>query len=290
MSNPPLFKDLGKKINDLFNKDYPLNEKKLEWKGESQGVTIETNFSLKGENIIGTVTPKYKYGRYGLNFLGEVNTRKDLKAEVSADDVAPGLKATITGQSKGSEVFGTVATEYKHEYATITTAVELGRPAGTTVRSSVVVSPGVKNLAVGASAEYLVGTAEESDLKELNTTIHYSTRELELGLFGRMKNAESKHEVGANFYHQVNSASGVAGEMVFDAHHTDRKPKLMVGLHHKWSADAIIKSKFDTSGQLGFSYQQLFPNQAKLTVGTSVDVNNLSEKTTKFGVALSFGF
>lgn len=290
MSNPGLFKDLGKRVTDFLTKDYPLGEKKVEWKGEtSQGVTVETNFNIKGEAVTGTITPKYKWGKYGLNFLGEFNTKRELKAEVSADDVAPGLKLTVTGQSRG-ETTGTVAAEYKHEYATVTAAVELGRAAGTTVRSSLVVSPGVKGLAVGASAEYLVGAVEESDLKEINSTVAYATKEFDVALFGRVKHGEDKNEVGGQFYHQVNADSAVGGEIVFDAAHTEKKPKLTVGVQHKYSAETSLKAKFDTTGQLGFSYQQLFPNKTKLTVASSVDVNNLTEKSTKFGVALALNF
>jgi len=291
MNNTPvLFKDLGKRISDLFTKEFPLNEKKLEWKGEVDGVTIETNFSQKGDNIVGTFTPKYKYGKYGLNFLGEFTTKRDGKIEVSAEEITPGVKAIVTAQYKSDELFGILATEYKHQYATVTAAAEVGRPKGTIARCSVVVSPGLKNVSFGASSEYFIGSNEASDLRELNTAVSYSAKDFEANVFGRIKNSEDKHEVGANFFHQVNKMAGVAGEIVFDAQHTDKSPKFTVGTHYKWSSETTLKSKMDSTGQLGFSYQQLFPNQTKLTIASSIDVKNPSEKTSKFGVGLALNF
>jgi len=285
-----LFKDLGKRISDLFTKEFPLNERKIEWKSDTvQGATFETNFNQKGDSIFGTLMPKYNYRSYGLNIMGEFSTKKEAKVEVSADDIAPGVKAIASVQSKNDELFGTLSTEYKHQSATVTALAELGKPKGTLIKTSVVVSPG-RGFSLGASSEYLIGATEQSDLAELNTALGYYNKQYEVNLFGRIKHSEDKHEMGANFFHQASPATAVAGEMCFDVRHTDRLPKFTVGVQHKWSPVTTLKSKLDTMGALGLSYQQIFPNQTKLTLATSVDLKNLSEKSSKFGVGLSFNF
>lgn len=287
MSNQPLFKDLGKRANDLLTKEFPSEEKKVEWKGTSAGnVTVETNFVQKGDGaVVGTLTPSYKYKEYGLNFLAEINTKKDIKLETSVEDqFADGLKVILTGEAKGPQTYATLAAEFKNPKATINGSIDYGKPNGSTVKASSVF--GSSGFALGLSAEYFLG--DQSELKLFNTTLSYGTKDFDASVFGRLIPDKDKNEIGGTYFHNVNSDLAVGTEVVFDTANADNKPKLVFGSQYKLNADTILKGKFDTNGVLGVSYSQKFNKNSKLIIGANVDTNKLSGKdSSTFGFTLS---
>jgi len=291
MSNQPLFKDLGKRASDLLTKEFPTEEKKFEWKGTTAGnVTVETNFIQKPDgSIIGTVTPSYKYTEYGVNFLAEVNTKKDIKLETSVENqFADGLKLTLTGEAKGTATYATVSAEFKNPKATVSASVDYGKSAGSTLKASSVF--GANGFALGLNAEYFMGTTDNSELKLFNTTVAYNTKDFDATVFGRIIAEKDKNEIGGTYYHNVNSDLAVGTEVVFDTANTEAKPKLVFGSQYKLNSDSIVKGKFDTNGILGFSYGQKFNKNSKLTIGANIDTNNLSGKassTLGFTITLS---
>jgi hypothetical protein len=134
-------------------------------------------------SILGTFTPKYKYKPWGTTLSAELKTSRDFKAEAVVDEqLLPGLKATVTGESKGEDLFSTFAVEYKHELATVTASVDYGQAAGSTLKATTVV--GSQGFSVGGSAEYFFGATTDSLLKELHTVLGYSTDEFDIAAFG----------------------------------------------------------------------------------------------------------
>jgi len=289
MSHPGLFKDLGKRVSDLLTKEFPTDEKKVEWKGQtSNNVTIESNFLQKGDGaIVGTLTPSYKYKPYGMNFLAEINTKKDVKIETSVENqLVDGLKLTLTGEAKGDTTFATVAAEYKHEYATATASFDYGKANGSTVKATSVF--GQKGYSLGLSAEYFLGNTEASELKTFNTTLAYASKEFDASIFGRLITDKDKNEVGATYFHNINTDLAVGTEVVFDTANSDAKPKLSFGTLYKLNDDTSVKGKFDTNGVLGVSWNQKFNKNSKVIVGANIDTNNLSGKnSSSFGFTLS---
>jgi len=287
MSNPGLFKDLGKRVSDLLTKEFPTEEKKVEWKGvTNNNVTIETNLLQKTDgSITGTITPSYKFKEQGVNVLGEINTKKDIKVEASVENkFVDGMKLTLTGESKAANTYATLATEYKHEYATFTGSVDYGKPKGSLVKATTVF--GQKGFALGLSAEYFLGSgAEQSELKAFNTTVAYSSKDFDATVFGRLITQGDKNELGGTYFHNVNDKLAVGVEVVFDTANADAKPKLSFGTQYKLNEDTVLKGKFDTNGVLGVSAAQKFNKNSKFTLGSTIDTNNLSGKN-----ASTFGF
>jgi len=289
MSGPGLFKDLGKRVTDLLTKEFPTEEKKVEWKGvTNNNVTIETNLVQRGDGaIIGTITPSYKYKEYGLNLLAEINTKKDVKLEASVENkLADGLKLTLTGESKGDNTFATVGAEYRHEYATVNAAIDYGKPKGSLLKANTVF--GQKGFALGLSAEYFLGTTDQSELKTFNTTISYTSKDFDATVFGRLISDKDKNELGGTYFHNINSALAVGTEVVFDTANADSKPKLSFGANYKLNEETSIKGKFDTNGILGVSFGQRFNKNSKVIIGANIDTNNLSGKSSSsFGYTIS---
>jgi hypothetical protein len=281
-SHPGLFTDLGKRLSDLLTKEFPSEkgENKVSWRGSpNKETTLETNIvQRKDGSLIGTFIPKYNHREWGTTFSAEINTRREVKVEAVADDFlsVDGLKTTATGYSKGAENYGEFGLEYKHEMATVTTSVDYGKLNGSTVKASAVI--GAQGIALGAKTEYFFGG--ESELKDLTTTLSYSSPEFDLTAFGRIQsiNDEDKNELGATYFHRINSDWQVGAEAVFETANTDAKPKLTFGTQYALHPDSILKAKFDTAGKLGLSLQQKFNRNAKITIASTIDTNNLSGK------------
>jgi len=291
-TNPGLFSDLGKRVTDLLTKEFPSEkqENKLAWKGQPNlDTTLETSFVQKKDgSILGTFAPKYKHKDWGTTFSAEINTRKEVKVEAATEDLlnVDGLKTTLTGFSRGPETFGTFGVEYKHELATVTASVDYGKPAGSTVKATAVI--GAQGVALGASSEYFFGG--ESELKELTTVLSYSSPDFDLTGFGRIQNQsdEDKNELGATYFHRINVDWQVGAEAIFETANADAKPKLTFATQYQLHPDTILKGKFDTAGKLGLSYQQKYNRNARLTIASTIDTNNLGGKnSSNFGFTLS---
>jgi voltage-dependent anion channel protein 2 len=290
--HPGLFSDLGKRVSDLLTKEFPAEkqENKFSWKGQATNdVSLETIFTQKKDgSILGSFAPKYKYKDWKTTFSADINTKKEVKAEVSVEDLlnVDGLKTTVTGFSQGSENFGTLAVEYKHEMATVTTSVDYGKANGSTVKASAVI--GAQGIALGASTEYFFGG--ESELKELTTVLSYGSSDFDITAFGRIqsRNDEDKNELGATYFHRINTDWQVGAEAIFDTANTDAKPKLTFATQYQLQKDTILKGKFDTAGKLGLSYQQIYNRNAKLTLSSTIDTNNMGAKNSStFGFTLA---
>jgi len=290
--NPGLFADIGKRVSDLLTKEFPSEkqENKFTWKGNaSNDVSMETTFlQRKDGSILGTFAPKYKYEDWNTTFSAEVNTKKEVKAEIAVQNLlnVDNLKTTLTGYSKGNDNFGTFGVEYKHELATASASVDYGKASGSTVKASGVV--GAQGISLGLSSEYFFGG--ESELKDLTAVLSYSSSEFDISAFGRIQNQndEDKNELGATYFHKVNSDWHVGAEAIFDTANTDTKPKLTFASQYYLHNDTILKGKFDTAGKLGLSYQQKYNKFAKFTVSSTIDTNNLGGKnSSNFGFSLA---
>jgi len=296
MSNPGFFKDLSKRVSDLLTKDFPSEkqENKIEWKGQADNnVNVETNFVQKKDGSwIGTFIPKYKFKEYGTTVSAEISTKKEYKAEVAVEDkVAAGLKTIVSAHSKGDDLYGTVGFDYKHDYATVSASADYGKASGSTVKAHGVV--GHQGFSLGASAEYFVGSSQDSSLKELHTILGYSSLAFDIGAFGKIKNEDEdeKNEIGLNYFHRVNDDLSVGTEVVFDTANTDSKPKLTLGSRYVVDRDSVVKTKFDTEAKIGFSYQQKYNKNTKFTLSSTVDGNNFASKgSSTFGFTLSFEY
>jgi len=282
MSNPGLYKDLSKKASDLLTRDFPSEEKKVEWKGvTANAVTIETKFEQKGDAVVGTITPSYKLKQYGTTFLAEFNTKKDIKLETAVENqMVDGLKVILTAEAKGKESYGTLATEYRHPRGTFTASIDYGKAAGQTAKASTLI--GINQCFVGLSTEYQIG--QTSELKNFNASIGYKPSDFEAVLFGRTSG--DKNEVGGSFFHNVSADTQVGGEAIFDTSSSDAKPKLAFCGQHKLNPDTTLKAKVDTSGMINFSINQILNKAAKFTVGAKLDTKNSNQAT--FGFSFNF--
>jgi len=284
---PVFYKDLNKRSSDLLTKDFPSEkrENKVDWKGTtSSRVSFETSLLQKSDgSILGTFAPKYQLREWNTTFSGELKTNRDFKGEVAVDNhFTPGLKTTLSGESKGEDLFATFGVEYKHDLAAFTASADYGQASGSNFKTSAVV--GSQGFQLGASVDYFLGASNDSTLREFAATANYTNDEFDIGMFGKILPEKDSNILGANYFQKVNSDLLFGTEVTFDTQNPQTKPKLTAGVQYRVDADATVKGKFDTEGRLGLSYQQLFKS-SRFTVSGTVDTNNTSGKN-----ASSFGF
>jgi len=295
-----LFKNLTKRSSDLLTKDFPSDkgERRFEWKGASDNVTIDSSITVTEDlkegttTSVGSIFPKYKAKEYGTTVGVELNTKKEAKVEVSMEDYhAPGLKTTVTGNLTPKEKFATLSGEYRHDYMSLTGAVDYGKHAGGNVDASLVV--GSQGVAIGGSASYAFGN--ESEVKKLESVASYSTSDFDIAAFARHsapteKVKEEKNTMGLSFYHRFNPGWMVGAEATFDSIPPDSTPTLKFGTQYKVAEDTMVKARIDTDGKLALSYAQKYNRHTRFTVGATFDTRNFGGKNSAqfgFSVALN---
>jgi len=278
-----LFKDLGKRFNDLINKEFPTKDVKVELKASTpSGVEYETSVTAAEDKpYLGVFKPTYKWKDLGLELTGEVNTNRDLKAEVSsANQLVQGLKLILTAQSNKEGAFATFADEYKHELASVTGSVDYGKEDGSTANTSFVV--GVDKYALGAALVYHLNQG----LKSFEGKLAYASPDFDVTLYSKSRYAkENETTFGVNYFQKLNEDLSIGSDVTFDS---EFKPKLTFGSQYKLHTDSVLKGNFDTTGRLNVSYGLQFNKVTKATFAARVDTTNLSKNNSSAGFLLTF--
>lgn len=279
--HPGLYSDLGKKSSDLLSKDFP-DKTKLEIKTKSDnGVSFEGNITRNADHsIYGLLNPKYKHGGHGITVGASVDTRRALKVEVTAEDLVPGLKTTITGHADPESL--TVEAEYKHEYLTLGGAVNVLSPKGNKVTASSVF--GYEGFAIGLQAEYIY-----DKWQNINGVASYTHPDYVGTLFARVNTHVASNMLGLSLHHRFSPRATLAAEASLDVNKSTESPKIVVGGSYDFvDSPTTVKGKVDTEGRLSLSYAHRLNKYARLILGSSLNINNFSSSGNHaFGLTLS---
>jgi len=256
-----------------------------------------TLVSKKDGSVFGTLAPSYRHRPYGVTFSGEVNTKRDVKFEVKAEDPAGviGAATTLTLQTQAGaklndpqQIYATVAAEYRHDNFAGTVSVDFGKFEGSTAKASAAI--GSNGFTLGANTVYHVGVSE---LKELDTSLTYSQLDYDATVYGKMRNNEGKTEntAGVKYFHAVSTSVSVGADFNTDLNNPSKSPRLTVATQLKPDSISYFKLKADSEGKVGGAFVHKLSSNAKLTVSATVDANNLSGKNaTQFGATLAFTY
>jgi hypothetical protein len=290
MASPGFAKDVPKRVNDLLSKEFP-KDFKLEWKGKTNsGVECEASIVQGTKGTLGFFKSTFKGAARNVDVTSEINTEKNVRAEVTIkDELLPGLTTIVTADSNKDGSYGTFAVEFNRDNASLTASADYGKDAGSTLKGSLAVGQGKTGFVLGAIGEYFVGSPANK-LQAFTVNLGYRSKEFDIVVFDRMKSGADaqKNEVGASYFHSVNADLAVGTEISFDTNNADARPKLTLGTEWRQTLDTTLKGTFDTQGLLGFSYQQRFNPRLKATLAANVDSANLSKNNVVYGVSLNF--
>jgi len=280
--HPGLYADLDKKASDLLTKDFP-DKHKLEVKTKTlSGVNFDANLTRNIDGgFYGSLNPKYKLGtRIPITLGAQVDTKRALKVEVTAEDIVPGLKATATGHADSESI--TIDTEYKHEYVTLAGSVNILSPKGNKLTASTVV--GYDGFAVGLQAEYI-----HDKWQNINGLASYTYSDFVTSVFARVNTQATTNIVGLTYHQRFNPRASIAAEASLDVNKTSEAPKITVGgSYDLLDSPTTVKAKLDTEGRVSLSYAHRLNKYARLILGSSVNTNNFAASGNHtFGLTLS---
>jgi hypothetical protein len=288
MSLPP-FADLTKNIKDFFTKGFPGEKSKVESNTSTiTGHTFISSVTREEDNTyVGLFNPKYARPDLGLNLNASVDTKGEMKAEVSvADQLVDGLKTTLNGQVGGDPKKNPpvkAVLEYKNENATVTTTLDLLRETGTTFTVGVVL--GHEGIVGGFEPQVQI---EKQELVGVNAALGYRQPSFEAYLNCAYK-PDSLLAKGS-YLHKVTSDLKVLAEAEVNVKkYKEEVPNVQIGASYQLDALSSVKARANAQGVVGWAFTHQLSTPLKLVFGGSVNAKKLNESNEhKFGLELVY--
>lgn len=261
---PPTFADLGKKVKDLFKKQYDYKESlKLNTKGSP--LSIETDV----ETHLGSKTYAQSKITYKDSSFGSVQTvlgsdPSKFSTELTLDKLSSGLEIKIkpVGQS--------MSTTYKTDGVTITGSANAAQKLELAAVAKV-----TNDWVAGLSATVKSG----SDLSDYNVGVQYATKALVASWI--TNKCASGHTIG--WYQKL--PSGIFG---MDVATGKEGNVLRVGGDCEFSDDLTLRGKFDSKGILSTAVTHIFAQpKMKAVISSEFDIFADDIAPKKIGIALS---
>jgi len=279
-----LFKDLNKRANDLFTKDFPSNVK-LEVKGSNDDFSYESNLQVKDGKYSAQFTPKQKIHELG-NAEVKLDLDTDNKVRVEAsiqDEFVKNLKVGLAVEQNKKETFSVLTSEFRHVNASLTGSLDFGKSVGSSVNASLVV--GDQGVVVGGSVE---ANITHQNFRAYKVLGGYALNELDVfGYynrgFGNKDEKESKENrtVGVSVFHKPTKSLSYGFDLGRDLIGNSNQFQVGVGYEHS-------KIHFNTNGDLKFSYSQQFNRVVKVTIANKVNVQQDTKNSLGLGVNFTF--
>lgn len=277
---PPEFGDIGKAAKDLLGKEYNFGKTRFEAKATTTGGIEFTNILERNDNdgnITGEIKAKAKHAQSGLIFHDTVKTSNDLIFKVEAPEVVAGakveLESTFNPYQASKEIKAGATLQYDHFTSTLSANV-FKNPK---LKVDAVV--GHEGLVVGAQAVFDYNT---SNLSDYSAAVGYSEKDYAISLHSN----KSFSQYEAKFNHTVNNRVSLASVASWGTN--DKASVVEFGAQYKLDNDTSLKTKFDTTGKVGFAYIQKIRPDTKATFGVLIDTRNLDQNAHKFGYSITF--
>ncbi|KAJ1341472.1 hypothetical protein BSLG_003900 [Batrachochytrium salamandrivorans] len=277
---PPHFSDIGKPVNELLGKDYPVGSTKLEVKTTTpNGIkfTVTGNKDNKSGLIASDLKAKYVDKTRGLSFTETWTTSNVLGAEIELEDsLAKGLKLSLHGSllpEKGTK-HAKANIEYKQDYIFTRTSLDLFK--GPTFLLTLLNN----GFFAGGEVAYDVSDAK---VNKYSASLGYIAPLYSVNLLA----ANKLSLFSASYYHRVNKEVEAGAKASWNKA-TDSSVAIEVGTKYALDRDAFLKAKVDNTGRLGLGYSQMLRSGIKLTLGGLFDTTRLQSDVHKVGFSLTF--
>jgi hypothetical protein len=298
------FKDLGKNVKDLFERDFPENivevetetavKPEKEAQKDAPTIKIKTNAIKKSDGVFAALDgPSLEFEQWGLNLKFSGNTEKKLLSAEGSAKPLKGLKVSMTAEAEAETRRMKTAVEYRHKHTALTGlfVFPFGKPPS--LNGSGVMR--YKEFSLGSEVECELG--EEFKVKKHHYKGIYSARDdFAIGLYltnDRPKEQTDHHWMsvaGLTLWNRPRKNIEFAVDVSQSPHDLGKSmPVLKLAGLYKLDNNSTIKTKFDTKkGRLGLSYRQKMSDFATLILGADLDVHNFGSNVDhKFGLKLN---
>eukprot|EP00744_Colponema_vietnamica_P000322 GILI01000569.1.p1 GENE.GILI01000569.1~~GILI01000569.1.p1 ORF type:complete len:308 (+),score=138.97 GILI01000569.1:53-925(+) len=280
----PIYKDIAKPINDIFNEDYSFDKKfNLKIKSKKDGVEYAPTFNLTHNNAV--------LGNLGIKNKHACGLSVDLKAVTEGKHTAEfkyanskklgGLTLIANGSVNPAKnlVETGLGAEFKHDYARFKTAFDLTMTP--TVSANVVLGNGTYGLGLDGSFN-----SDKGELTNYNGALYYKNLEHLFVLQTKTVGDRPASQFSLGYYNRLNKTSELGVELQYN--HATQQKLLVAGAKHELDTTSFVKTKVDTDGKLGLHYQHQLNSMVKLGLSSQVDVTKLSADNARLGVSLTF--
>jgi len=274
---PILFKDVGKRASDLFNKGYPTNDK-FSWRWQlnnhkSGDTTYESKVQRESDgSVSGSVVAKSQVRNF--DSTTTIETNNTLKIELVRPNLVENLKTTLEGVTTMTDPFKSttckLALDYNHRRARVTSDV---------VYELFASKPTVFNASILFGHEQWVfgGDVQNSNGKTTQYTIQAarSTKDDEFVAFLRNRKSGMSQQVGVAYSRLYREGKFVSASEISVDTKTQEK-SIQVGFSNKVSDELSYKTKVGTTGVIGVSTTTKLNSHTDLLVGVELSAFNLS--------------
>mmetsp|Transcript_9523 Transcript_9523/g.10527 ORF Transcript_9523/g.10527 Transcript_9523/m.10527 type:complete len:293 (+) Transcript_9523:32-910(+) len=285
------FRDLGKKPQDLFKKNFPVDGTSFEVTTKTDG---KVDFKAVGRRVAkdnavsADLELSKKFSEHGIQVKGSAKTVKEFVGEVNCQPKAvKDLKLIVKAEHKKQALGIKVAAEYKHEVASIHTEASLS-PSKGQHNFYAGIAFAYEAFTLGLDGNYKFG--KKSAPGNYGAKLDYSAKSWSVTGFGRHElakdeSAKDKDVVGLNFLHKHSDAIHVAAEV--EANVADNQLPVAVKFGGKYDLedDSTIYAKFVSSGRFAVSWDQQVRKNLKMILAADV---SLTDESHKYGCGFKF--
>ncbi|CAM6092879.1 unnamed protein product [Calypogeia fissa] len=269
---PGFYHDIGKKAKDLIHKDYNYDHKFTVTTATSAGLDFVTTGTKKGEGFAADINTKFK--RNNISADVKVDTKSNILATVTVDEIAPGAKS-IFSFTIPDHKSGKVEVQYALDNVGITGSI------GLTPNPLVHFTAAIGSDGVVMGGELSYDTASGT-LTKYNAAIGFNKPDFSTSV----QLLEKGDVVKASYIHLVNAESRaqVASEI---AHKFSKNENTFtVGGSYGLDPLTTVKGRLNNHGRLAGLLQHEWRPKSLVTLSGEVDTKAL-DKSAKIGLALA---
>eukprot|EP00877_Chromochloris_zofingiensis_P004036 jgi/Chrzof1/13633/Cz08g05060.t1 len=269
----PAFYDIGKAAKDVLlgSKEgvFQFDQKFSVATKTADGVALTVAAVNKGDKADLSLRTVYNYKNYGLTAI--FNTSDKVAVTASIDNIAPGLKATLSATLPDSSS-GKLAVDYINPYVNVRSTIGLTSSPKVTLAAA----SGVQNIIYGGEATF---DTAKSVLSGYSVGVGYHAADSQ---FAAML-ADRLETVKIMAAHNVSRDKSLAVEISRPVRGGD--VDFNVGVQKRLDNGALLKAKIDNRGLLSALYEQRLATGEKFALTSQLDTLNVGAKPAKVGVA-----
>jgi len=273
---PPLFKNFGKTLADLFKEQFDFKKQVKVKSTTSNGLTLTSaaETTSKAGEFQGSIKATHKSTDIG-TFEAEISTSGATKYSVKADKLTKGLAVKVSGDEKPA---GRVEVDYAQEFFAGSLNVDVAKDSTAGEVAGVV---GYDGMSVGGQVKYDI---TRQALADFNAGAEYAGSDFT----ATVKTTEQANKISTSYIHKYNSDLSLGANFEYDIE--SGKRVFTVGDSYKVDAQIATKFKINTLGVLGAVLEHKLRNpNIKTVFSAEFNAKQASTVPEKFGLAFHFG-
>eukprot|EP00013_Stygamoeba_regulata_P006768 CAMPEP_0177630010 /NCGR_PEP_ID=MMETSP0447-20121125/980_1 /TAXON_ID=0 /ORGANISM="Stygamoeba regulata, Strain BSH-02190019" /LENGTH=302 /DNA_ID=CAMNT_0019131383 /DNA_START=48 /DNA_END=956 /DNA_ORIENTATION=- len=287
---PCLFEDFDKCQRDLATENFPDSFKVEVGTKTDNNLEFAGSVTRTGDNVKGSVTPKFSFPAYKSVIKTTVDTSSLIKVDTTISELVEGVKINVVSEL-GPCTKGKFNVDYKHaKFATALTLSGSSLPNGPfNLDTSLAVPIGCRFLAGSSLSVSNLGA--ENDIKSVKGGLFYKEKQFTIGATvtsGSQSMGNRSLVGGLSYFQTVNASTNVGASVSYDLR--GGETSMCLALSHKLRDDLTSKVKVGSCGLVAASLSQKINPNVNLLLGGQVNmIRGLSSaKDNKVGFNLSF--